>query len=62
MPFMSYCRFEQTFNELAECQRVLQENSLPDLEEKASKYEKEYFVKVIKLCQEIASEFGNQNQ
>lgn len=54
---MSYCRFENTYNDLKECYDVLCENDIEDLEKEANQYEKPYIKKLIKLCREIANDF-----
>ena len=51
---MSYCRFENTFNALAECEQSLAEiESLNDLSER----EKEYAKELIRLCEVIYNDF-----
>lgn len=61
MPNMSYCKFENTFKDLAECQDALANaNSVNDLIEKSNEYEKPYIKRLIKLCREIADDFDEQ--
>jgi len=50
---MSYCRFENTFNDLQDCYEALGENSLDEL----SETEKKYAIKLIKMCRNIADDF-----
>lgn len=60
MPNMSYCRFENTYNDLEECFTELQEaNSIPELIASKNKYERPYVRRLIGLCMDIAEEFGN---
>lgn len=47
MANMSYCRFENTWQDLRDCERHLDEDD--DLSED----EKKYRTKLIKLCQDI---------
>lgn len=54
MPNMSYCRFENTFDDLKDCQESLDNyGSVKALEEDSNDYEKEYIKKLIILCGEI---------
>ena len=58
MPNMSYCRFENTYNDLVDCKDSLYENGIEYLEENASEYEKKYIKKLIQLCKEISDDYG----
>lgn len=51
---MSYCRFENTYDDLRDCLEALENSSVKRLEEDASQYEKPYIRKLIELCEEIA--------
>ena len=57
MPNMSYCRFENTYNDLRDCLDALDNSSVEELEENASQYEKRYIRKLIKLCIRIADNY-----
>lgn len=50
MPNMSYCRFENTLSNLREC--------LAHMDDKVSDSEQRAREKLIALCQEIAIDFG----
>ena len=56
MPNMKYCQFENTYNDLIECQESLNEYGVKYLLENANQYEKPYILKLIYLCQEINKE------
>lgn len=56
---MSYCKFENTYQDLEDCFDSLQNSSIEELEEDASEYEKPYIRKLIKLCEKIVAEFGD---
>lgn len=56
MPNMSYCRFQNTLNDLRDCQEALDENALNALssdgdEERAAKA-------LIRICREIDRDHG----
>lgn len=51
---MSYCRFENTYEDLVECYETLQEKYLDEL----SETERKYAEKLIKLCENIVDDFG----
>ena len=53
MPNMSYCRFENTFHDLEDCYEGMDEQDLSPLEEK-------YRDRLIKLCCDIAADFGDE--
>lgn len=60
MPNMSYCRFENTSNDIEDCIEALEEvnwdiDSL--LKTASSNHEKRGMLKFIKLCQDVAYEF-----
>ena len=55
---MPYCRFENTFRALEECQEALQNNSIDELKAGANQYEHPYIENLIQLCVDIANEFG----
>ena len=50
---MSYCRFENTFNDLQDCYEALGEKELDELSETEKKYAK----RLIKMCRDIADDF-----
>jgi hypothetical protein len=52
---MSYCRFENTYENLQDCKRALDNNNLPQNE-----YDWEYMKPLIELCKEIAEEYGER--
>lgn len=54
MSNMSYCRFENTLYDLKDCYDNMY------ISEDASEEEKRAFDKLIKLCCEIADEFGGE--
>jgi hypothetical protein len=58
---LSYCRFENTYNDLLDCVEALDNSSIKRLEEEANQYEREYIRKLIELCEEIAGNYG-ENQ
>ena len=49
MSNMSYCRFENTLNDLRDCEEHLDDNDL-------SKPEKEFRDKLLKLCKRITED------
>ena len=57
---MSYCRFENTYKDLIDCQEALQDaDGVDNLEEDSNEYERPYIKKLIDLCKDIATEFGD---
>jgi|TARA_R110000772_G_scaffold73584_1_gene160893 hypothetical protein len=58
---MSYCRFENTYQDLEECFTALQdEGGVKGLEEEASQYEKPYIKRLIEMCKDIVDEFEDE--
>ncbi len=58
---MSYCRFENTYQDLEECYEALQnEGGVKEIEEEANQYEKPYIKKLIELCKDIVEEFEDE--
>jgi hypothetical protein len=56
---MSYCRFENTFEDLEDCyDALINEGGIEGLEEESSEYEKPYIKRLIELCKDISEEFG----
>jgi hypothetical protein len=53
MSNMSYCRFENTYRDLMDCY-----NAMSDTDD-LSDSEKKYHDKMIKLCKEVADDFGD---
>ena len=60
MSNMSYCKFENTFNDLNDCLTSLENYSIEELEENASRYEKPYIRKLINLCTEISQNYDEE--
>ncbi len=54
MANMSYCRFENTLNDLIDCRNAMGESSPEELLEEASDYEKRAYYELIEVCKEIA--------
>jgi len=54
---MSYCRFENTFADLQDCYDALGEYELDQL----SDTERKYAEKLIKLCEKISNNYGEDN-
>ena len=52
---MSYCRFQNTYQDLRDCEEALNENELEDLSES----ELEYAKRLIKKCQRITQDYGH---
>jgi hypothetical protein len=50
MVYMSYCRFEGTYNELIECLENFEDNDISEQEQK-------YKLKLIRLCQKITNNY-----
>ena len=57
---MSYCRFENTYQDLEDCQDALQMRGVKGIEEEASQYEKPYIRRLIELCKDIVEEFEDE--
>ncbi len=55
---MSYCRFENTYGDLKDCLEALSESDVKTLEKEVNEYEKPYIRKLIKLCGQIAADYG----
>ena len=51
MVYMSYCRFEGTYNELIECLENIEDDEISEQEQK-------YKLKLIRLCQKITNDYG----
>jgi len=56
MANMSYCRFENTYSDLVDCNDALSDESLDELSES----ERNYAMKLIKLCKEISDDFSDE--
>lgn len=52
MTNMSYCRFENTYRDLADCEEAMMSGEV------LSETEKEHRKKLIRLCIEIAKQYG----
>lgn len=60
---MSYCRFENTYLDLLDCQEALVgAGSIRTLEQNANEYEKKYIRRLVALCKEIADDFGEEDR
>ena len=59
---LSYCRFENTYNDLVDCLDALDNSSIEKLEEDAGQYERKYIRKLIELCEEIAGNYGENQE
>jgi UDP-N-acetylglucosamine:LPS N-acetylglucosamine transferase len=60
MANMSYCRFENTAKDIADCIEALNENNWDIeqmMENASSAYEKRGMKQFIKLCKEVAENF-----
>lgn len=55
MANMSYCRFENTFNDLKDCYNALANEGIESL----SETERKYAEKLISMCEDISYEFGD---
>lgn len=55
MSNMSYCRFQNTLADLRECYEAMEETDLSKEEEKAR-------AGIIKLCQKIVADYGEQEE
>ena len=61
MSNMSYCRFENTYQDLEECLTALQdEGGVEGVEKEANQYEKPYIKLLIEMCKDIVDEFGDE--
>lgn len=56
MANMSYCRFENTYHDLRDCRDALAEQDISDLSESEQKYAKW----LIEMCQDIATDYGDE--
>jgi hypothetical protein len=56
MPNMSYCRFENTANDLEECLEAMNAPKF-DREELSSEREKRGYDRLLELCKDIACDF-----
>lgn len=55
MPSMSYCMFENTESEIAQCVKAMEEaSSMDDLD--LNDYEKAAFLRMWRLCREFLAE------
>ena len=53
MPNMSYCRFENTYNDLMDCYN--------NMENVNSESEKQYRQRLISLCHDIIQDYGDDD-
>ena len=68
MANMSYCRFENTYEDLRDCAKALKEangisgvvNGIEGRVEKANQYEAPWVSAVVELCKEIADRWGHE--
>ena len=54
MANMSYCRFQNTLGDLRDCYEAMEDMDLSEDEEKAK-------ARIIKLCQKIVADYGEQD-
>lgn len=62
MPNMSYCRFENTTQDMQDCIDALSEvdGSLKDyFDSLSSEYEQHAFKRFFRLCKEVAENYGD---
>lgn len=67
MANMSYCRFENTVSDLADCQEALRDVNIPRPAKSLSKEEYRAMKSLVEICKDIASdfediEFGDWNE
>ena len=55
---MGHCRFRNTLTDLEDCQRAMEEDDWED--EDMSDEEKSARNSLVKVCEEIAREFGDE--
>jgi hypothetical protein len=64
MANMSYCRFENTAKDIADCMEALDEHNW-DIEQMmgnaSSEYERKGMKQFIKLCKEVAENFNDDD-
>jgi endonuclease III len=58
---MSYCRFENTLEDLRDCKDALDEGALNNVMG-VSGFEREAMRNLIALCQDIADEYGEDTE
>ena len=59
MANMTHCRFENTYQDLKDCQEALDEaGGIEEVQAEANQYERKYVRKLVALCREIADEYG----
>lgn len=64
MSNMSYCRFENTTKDIADCINELDENNwdIESMIQKASsKYEAASMKRFVRLCKQVAEDFEDEN-
>ena len=61
MSNMSYCMFENTYKDLADCVEELRSKSVDELENNAGQYEKPYIKDLIYLCKEVVDMFDKDD-
>ena len=54
MANMSYCRFENTYRDLADCLDVLEWQGLTKIYNDASEREKQFIIKLVELSKDVA--------
>ena len=61
MSNMSYCRFENTFNDLYDAASALDEKTPEEIIKNAtSEFEADSVIEVIELCKKIADKYGDE--
>jgi hypothetical protein len=58
---MSYCRFENTFNDLEDCYHALHDvKRVQDLVDDSNEYERPFIKRLVGMCADIVEEFGDE--
>ena len=61
MSNMSYCRFRNTLSDLKDCAQYLHDSDEADPFTELSTEERKNAIKLIKLCGELAADFGEDS-
>lgn len=57
---MSYCRFENTYDDLRDCLEALEDaGSVEAVQEEANSTERIYVKRLVELCKEINERYGD---
>lgn len=57
MSNMSYCRFENTLQDLLDCFDALEEETPRELMEDASEYERNSILRLLEVCKDISERY-----